>query len=440
MASANRTRVPARRQEVTILKSRVLYALRVRVQFALFALFGFLAATGPARPAELALTGGTVYAAPGAPALRDAVVVIKDGRISAIGSRADVAVPKTAKVVDCSRKFLVAGYWNSHVHILTPPLLQAREAAPSVLNPQLEQMFNRWGFTTVFDIASVLKNTLALRGRIDKGELRGPRILTVGEPLWTTPPVYVRDFLVANQVEIMPVKTPEAAAERVRALAQGGANGIKLFVGSMQGIGQVENMPLDLIRAASAEARRLRLPVFAHPQNLKGLETAIDGGVQILAHTAPDSPAWTPAFVKRLTTAGIALIPTLTLFDVEGRKADIPEAQRVRWIDGMVAQLRAFAQGGGEVLFGTDIGYIDHFDTAMEFASMGRAGLSFNDVLASLTTNPAHRFGFAERRGRLLRGWDADIVVLDEDPARDVVAFSKVRMTIRSGELIYQAN
>src|SRR5712664_2933480 len=53
--------------------------------------------------------------------------------------------------------------------------------------------FNRWGFTTVFDLSSVLDNTLALRHRIDSKELRGPRILTVGEPIWTVAPVYVRD-------------------------------------------------------------------------------------------------------------------------------------------------------------------------------------------------------------------------------------------------------
>jgi len=53
----------------------------------------------------------------------------------------------------------------------------------------MEVMFNRWGLTTVFDIFSVLSNTLVLRRRIESGELRGPRILTVGEPIWTLEPV-----------------------------------------------------------------------------------------------------------------------------------------------------------------------------------------------------------------------------------------------------------
>ena len=71
--------------------------------------------------------------------------------------------------------FVTAGFWNNHVHILTPTLLHARGARGEELNQPLDTMFNRWGFTTVFDISSVLDNTLALRRRIESGELRGPQ-------------------------------------------------------------------------------------------------------------------------------------------------------------------------------------------------------------------------------------------------------------------------
>jgi len=49
---------------------------------------------------------------------------------------------------------------------------------------QLHEMLTRWGFTTVFDIASVLQNTTLIRRRIENGEVNGPRILTVGDPFW----------------------------------------------------------------------------------------------------------------------------------------------------------------------------------------------------------------------------------------------------------------
>ena len=68
---------------------------------------------------------------------------------------------------------------------------------------------------------------------------------------------------------------------------------------------------------------------------------------------------------------------------------------------------------------------------------MSRAGMSFQGLLASLTTNPAQRFGYATHSGRIAKGMDADLVVLSADPAQNTSAFSKVRYTIRGGDIIY---
>jgi imidazolonepropionase-like amidohydrolase len=390
--------------------------------------------------ADIVLRNATVYPSPEAPPITHATIVIHDGRITAVGSRASTTFPKGARILDCSGKFITAGFWNSHVHIFTPGLLRARDGRAEELTGQLDAMLNRWGFTTVFDIASVLENTLALRSRIESGEVRGPRILTVGEPLWTETPVYVREYLIQSHISMPAVTTPEEAVSRVRKQAQQGADGIKLFTGSMQGEGKVANMPLEMVRAAVEEAHRHHLPVFAHPQNSAGLESAIAGGVDVLAHTAPDSPAWSPEFVARLKQAHLALIPTLTLFDFEARKGGVPEQGRQQWLDKMTGELRAFSQGGGEVLFGTDVGYTDHFDTEMEFKLMAQAGMSFRQILASLTTNPARRFSDAARSGRIASGMAADLTVLKSDPAEDSSAFSKIQLTIRGGKIIYSAN
>ncbi len=63
--------------------------------------------------------------------------------------------------------------------------------------------------------------------------------------------------------------------------------------------------------------------------------------------------------------------------------------------------------------------------------------MRFQEILASLTTNPAQRFGCATYSGRIAKGLDADLVVLTADPAETISAFSKVRYTIRGGEVIY---
>ncbi|MDO8544683.1 MAG: hypothetical protein Q7S40_29935 [Opitutaceae bacterium] len=137
---------------------------------------------------DVALVGASVFPTPEAAPLRDAVIVVRDGRIAAVGPRRSVGVPAGVRVIDCAGKFITAGFWNCHVHIFTPDLLHAREKPAAQLEASLEAMFGRWGFTTVFDIASVLENTLALRDRIERGEIRGPRLLTTGEPIWTETP------------------------------------------------------------------------------------------------------------------------------------------------------------------------------------------------------------------------------------------------------------
>jgi imidazolonepropionase-like amidohydrolase len=146
---------------------------------------------------------------------------------------------------------------------------------------------------------------------------------------------------------------------------------------------------------------------------------------------------WTPALVDRLKAAHMALIPTLTLFDVEAKKAKVSPEENEQWIAQAIQELKAYSNAGGEILFGTDVGYIDHYDTAEEFTLMARAGMSFPQILASLTTNPAARFGYSAHSGRIAKGMDADLVVLAADPATDITAFSKVRDVVQSGKLIF---
>lgn len=402
----------------------------------LLVVFAVLFTARPSRASDLALTGAKVYPSPTDPPIENASILIHNGRIVAVGPSRSIKIPRDATVVDCRGLFVTAVFWNSHVHIFTVGLLHVRESGANELNQQLDTMFNRWGFTTVFDLASVLDNTLALRRRIESGELRGPRILTVGEPIWTIEPVYIRDFLKQNNVHIANTETPEQAIALVRDHAAKGADGIKLFTGSAQSNG-VAVLPLSIAKAAVEEAHRHNLPVFAHPQNVDGVNVAVDSGVDVLAHTVPESSPWTPEFVSRLKRANLALIPTLTLFDFVARQEHSSNQERKAWIDKMVDELRAYVEAGGEILFGTDIGYIDHYDTTLEFELMSQAGMNYQQILASLTTNPARRFRYSDRTGRIARGMEADIVVLSADPQQSVTAFSKVRYTIVGGKIAY---
>lgn len=388
---------------------------------------------------DVLLVNATVIPAPDQPALRHTSLLLREGRIAALGPNDSLTAGAGTEVVDCTGKFITAGFWNSHVHLITPDVLRASEAPVAQLDAALETMFTRWGFTTVFDIASSLDNTVALRARIDAGEVRGPRILTTGEALWTRPPVYVLDYFAANHITMPVVTTPDEATQLIDRHAAQGADGVKLFTGSMQARGAVDNMSGELVRAAVTAADRLHQPVFAHPQNAEGVEAALAGGVDILAHTAPNAPAWSPEYAARVRDARLALIPTLTLFRVEGQQARLPAGILEKWRANALEQVRVFHAAGGEILFGTDIGYITHYDTAEEYQLLASAGLDPVAILRALTTAPAKRFGRGDRSGRIAPGFDADLVILDADPTTDATALAQVHATLRGGRVLYRA-
>jgi imidazolonepropionase-like amidohydrolase len=102
------------------------------------------------------------------------------------------------------------------------------------------------------------------------------------------------------------------------------------------------------------------------------------------------------------------------------------------------AQVRAFAELGGQVLFGTDVGYMTDYDPTDEYVFLQRAGLSAAQILATLTTAPAARFGMASRTGRLEVGLDADVTVVEGDPARDIRALARVRYALRGGRPVFE--
>jgi imidazolonepropionase-like amidohydrolase len=395
----------------------------------------------PARAAEvLAIVGASVQPSPTARTIPDGVVLVQDGRVAALGTRAQVTVPGGATRIDGQGLTLVAGFWNCHVHF-TGQRFQGADAAPRErLSDAMEQMLTRYGFTSVVDAGSFIDNTVALRARVETGEVPGPRILTAGEPLYPSGgvPIYLRQALPPEVVARLPQPATAAAARAdVRRNLAAGADATKLFTGSWLGGDKTMAMPLDIVRAAADATHQAGKQVLAHPQMREGLLRALDGGGDVLMHTAPASGRWEPALVSRLVAAHLALVPTLTLWSVEGRKARMGAARLEAFVQAGVAQLRSFASGGGEVLFGTDVGYQDTADTGEELVRMAQAGLGWRDILASLTTAPARRFGGGS--GTIAVGEPADLVLFRGDPVRLPRAFSQVALTLRGGRVLYRA-
>lgn len=406
--------------------------LNVLISAIVFVVFGVHASYG----ADLLLVGAKIYPSPTGPPIEPGSILIHDGRIAEVGPAASIKTRRNATVLDCKGLVITAGFWNSHVHILTPGLIHADKLSPDETTGQLQAMLTKWGFTTVFDIASVLKNTNLIRHRIATGETEGPRILTVGEPFWIATPIYVKSFLEANHVDIPDVRSTAEAKVRVQQEIRDGADGIKIFANSIEP-GTILTMPEDLARGIVEEAHAHGKPVFSHVSNNAGIEVSLESGVDVLAHTTPIDTPWSDAFAQRLVAAHMALTPTLTLWEFESRKGSISAAGLETVMERAAQQLNAFQRAGGQVLFGTDVGYTDVFDTSEEFKWMSRGGMSYRQILASLTTNPALRFGFDQHSGRIAKGYDADLVVLRSDPAHGATAFAEVKYTIRGGSVIY---
>jgi len=384
----------------------------------------------------VALVGGRVHPSPDSAVIPDGVVLVTAGRITAVGRRADVAVPAGSTVVDCTGGTVLPGFWNSHVHFIAPAFRQAATAPAQQLTDGVRAMLTSHGVVHAIDTGSYIDDTLVLRRRIESGEVPGPSILTASSGLAP---------MGGSPYYILPARLPEltdaaSAAQLVAGQIDRGADFIKLFTGSFAQRDAIVVMPVEVVRAATEAAHRRGKLVFAHPSNSAGARAAIEGGVDVLAHTFPtelDGRPWDRALPGMMRERGMSLVPTLKLFPYELRRLGLP-ANVVEIVQGNAqAQLRAFAELGGQVLFGTDVGYMTDYDPTDEYVYMTRAGLSYAQILTTLTMAPAARFGATARTGRLAPGLDADIVVVDGDPAGDIRALARVRSTLRRGQVIY---
>jgi imidazolonepropionase-like amidohydrolase len=157
-------------------------------------------------------------------------------------------------------------------------------------------------------------------------------------------------------------------------------------------------MPEPIAEAAVTVAHRHHKLVFTHPSSLAGIQVAIASGVDILAHAPDDTRGVDDAVLRRAVARHMAMIPTLKLFSSDD---DIAKIRRV---------VERFHNLGGELMFGTDTGYLSDYDVGEEYRQLGKAGLM-----------------------------TADITILESDPAADVSAFSRVRYTIGGARVIYSS-
>src|SRR5207245_2299295 len=149
--------------------------------------------------------------ATGAPTQSDQTVVIKDGRIVALGKSADILVPAGAETLDGAGKFLIPGLWDMHVHIAAANPAGARD---------LLALYLANGVTGVREMHAYFADMIfSLRKDIEAGKLTGPRIVAAGAMIDGPNPTAGGAVVAADA---------EQARAAVRSLKRRGADFIKV--------------------------------------------------------------------------------------------------------------------------------------------------------------------------------------------------------------------
>jgi imidazolonepropionase-like amidohydrolase len=182
---------------------------------------------------ELAITNASVYPRPGAAKIEAATIIIRNGRIEDVGSGLDTG---DLPVLDAAGAAVTAGLWNSHVHLTDPAL---GDDAATILR----DMLLRYGFTSVVDTGSELRDTRRLAAAIEAGRLPGPRIITASGSLVYTDgtPSYLPG------IRLPEVATAAEGAAAVKRFLDAGADGIKIFSGSFQAAADTVLLPPDVM-------------------------------------------------------------------------------------------------------------------------------------------------------------------------------------------------
>lgn len=382
----------------------------------------------------LAITGARIYTTPYQEPIEKGIVIVENGIIKAVGPWGKIKIPKKAKILKADGLSLVAGFWNCHVHLMEEKWNNAAGQSKEELEKKMEEMFLRYGFTTIIDLATLHKeNLLDLAQRVTKENLRSPEILYAGEPFVAEngSPLYIAPLRLRE------VKNKRDVELHINEQVKAGASLIKIWSASPAKKGIV-SLSDSLIAHASLIAGKYGLAVAAHPTNIRGADLAISNGVKILVHTSPDDRLPFPdSLVEKMIKKQVVLMPTLQMIKWELERFNVPSKNDPLLQTG-ITQLSQFFKAGGTIVFGTDVGYMTVYDPADEYVFMQQAGMDYKAILASLTIAPAQVFGKQKETGTIEAGKKAQLLLLKEDPAKSISAFTNIAYTIQNGEIIFR--
>ena len=353
-----------------------------------------------ASPTATAIVGATALVGNDLAVMTDATVIVTDGLIRAIGGRADIEAPEGTEVVDARGATLIPGFIDAHVHI---GFVEPRAVVTG-------------GVTTVRDLGWPPARIAPLVSASRADDFDGPTILAAG-PMLTAPGGYPTRAAWAPPGTGFEVAGPEAAAGAVADVADVGAVVVKVALNPP--VGPVLDAATLTAIVDAAHARGLK--VTGHVYGLDELDKALDAGMDELAHMMMSDERIPAPMLTRMVDAGMVVVPTLSIFSGRG-------------LDTAIANLNAFREAGGKVLYGTDLGNegprpgID----PSEVRAMAHAGMSGLDIIRAATVDAAAWLGLGST-GTITAGRDADLVLVDGDPAASPEVLTNIVAVWRRG-------
>lgn len=277
------------------------------------------AATAP----DLALVGGTVITATAQPPIANAVVLVQDGRITAIGPQENVKIPPSARRVDARGKWITPGLIETNVHLIlmtVPEFFVKYEDRFVDIAIQSAQVGLKYGMTTMADTWGPLKPLLVARDRINRGEVEGSRVLVAGNIIgvggpfsayfmagwdirgvtvryggWVHPMIRERiDALWEDEAgPSLLAMTPEEAGEALGKYMAKGVDFVKVAV-SGHGLGEIEPLMFSpaALRAMRDEAKNRGIPFTTHTFTVESLRMAVEVDADLLQHPNVMSLSW----------------------------------------------------------------------------------------------------------------------------------------------------
>lgn len=396
----------------------------------------------------------------------DQTLIIKDGRIAAIGPH--VAIPQDATVIDARGKTLLPGFVMVHEHLFYT-MGKGNYASMLYTFPRL---YLAGGTTTARTGGSMTPyGDINLKLAIDKGDAIGPDLDVTG-PYLNGPGLPILKMHVLSG--------PDDATKMVNYWADEGATSFKLYTNITRGEAKAAidaaharglKVTGHLCSVTYREAANLGIDNLEHGFGVmtdfnkdKKPDICPSGSQQALANLDVNGEG-VKSLIDLLIRKHVALTSTLTVFETFtpgrpeapelAREMLIPELRKAyeeSWVraasnDRMKPYVtifpklmkleKKFADAGGTLLAGTDPtgygGVVPGFSGKREIELLVEAGFSFPQALKIATLNGAHYLGRDHDIGSLAVGKRADIVVVSGDPLKNPAAIEAMPLVFKKG-------